>query len=118
MMVTRRRQTISDREGAEVVVLDDGLASGRYRVAGEIDKLKRLTVQVETFVDKQLAHPRPQALQRTGDLQRPRRRRRNSRRGSLQVPLFADRKGYSTLKATVQFDWKEVFRVALQKPPA
>jgi len=27
-------------------------------------------------------------------------------------------KGYSTLKATVQFDWKKVFRVPLQKPPA
>jgi len=27
-------------------------------------------------------------------------------------------KGYSNLKATVQFDWKKVFRVPLQKPPA
>ena len=26
-------------------------------------------------------------------------------------------KGYSTLKAMVQFDWKKVFRVPLQKPP-
>jgi len=25
---------------------------------------------------------------------------------------------YSTLKATLQFDWKKVFRVPLQKPPA
>jgi len=100
------------------LVSENGVVASGQIIASDIEKLKLLTVQVETFVDKELAH-----LDRKGFDGRV---TFNDLDGAVDTLdevacnyiCLLTGKGYSTLKATVQFDWKKVFRVPLQKPPA
>lgn len=98
------------------LISSDGVAASADIITGDIAKLKQLTVQVEMFADKQLAH-----LDRKGadgavtfnDLDRAVETLDDV---ACKYICLLTGKGYSTLKATVQFDWMKVFRVPLQKP--
>jgi len=98
------------------LVSENGVVASGQIMASEIEKLKLLIVQVETLVDKELAHlDRKEFDSRVtfNDLDRD-----TLDEVACEYICLLTGKEYSTLKATVQFDWKKVFRVPLQKPPA
>lgn len=99
------------------LLAEDEVASEKL-INADIENLKRLTVQVEKFVDKELAHLDRKHFDGRVTFSDLDEAVKALDAIACKYICLLTGKGYSTLEATVQFDWTEIFKVPLEEPGA
>jgi len=98
------------------LVSEDGRFASERIISGDIEELKKLTSQVEAFVDRTLAHLDPRGFDGNLSVDEIENAVDALDRIACKYICLLTGKGYRSLEATIQFDWKKIFSVPLCKP--
>ncbi|MGZ6142996.1 MAG: hypothetical protein ACXWLM_06640 [Myxococcales bacterium] len=97
-------------------ISEDGVVASAGMIARDLEEVERITSQVEAFVDKQIAHLDRKGF--TGEVTFDGLASAVQKLDEVACKYICllTGKGYRTLEATVQFDWKRIFTVPLVEP--
>ena len=95
----------------------DGVSASADLIGQDLEELTRLTTGVEAFVDKQIAHLDRKGLDVRVTFDDLKLAVAKLDDVACKYICLLTGKGYSSLKATVVFDWRKIFTVPFAEPP-